>query len=239
MRLRRMAAAPGDRDGELVGRGEHRAGIDAEGPDRHARHVVHAVDLLDVPAVHQPVLDHCLAAAAAFLGRLEDQHRGAVEIARLGKVARRAEQHRHVPVMAAGMHLAGNGRGIVCTRLLEERQRIHVGTEADHPAASVAPAVDDADHARPPDTGRHLVDAERPQLLGDRRRRPVHLVEDFRMPVQVVPPGGDVVGQFGEAIDDRHGCGSRLRRRARGAAGRPPGRRSRPPRRARRRSACW
>ena len=68
---------------------------------------MHAVDLLDAEALHQAVLDHRLAAAAAFLGRLEDDDRGAVEIARLGEVARGAEQHRGVAVMAAGVHLAG------------------------------------------------------------------------------------------------------------------------------------
>ena len=67
---------------------------------------MHAVDLLHAEAVHQPVLDHGLAAAAAFLGGLEDDDRGAVEIAGLGEIARGAEQHRGVPVMAAGVHLA-------------------------------------------------------------------------------------------------------------------------------------
>ncbi len=36
----------------------------------------------------------------------KDQVHGAVEIAVLGEVARRAEQHRRVAVMAAGVHLA-------------------------------------------------------------------------------------------------------------------------------------
>ena len=83
------------------------AGPDGEGADRQARHVVHAVDLLDAEAVHQAVVDHRLAAAAAFLGGLEDHHRGAVEIARLGQVVGGAEQHRGVAVVAAGVHLAG------------------------------------------------------------------------------------------------------------------------------------
>ena len=68
--------------------------------------IVHAVDLLDTPAVHQPVIDHRLAAGAALLGRLEDDDGGAVEVARLGQVLGGAEQHRCVAVMAAGVHLA-------------------------------------------------------------------------------------------------------------------------------------
>ena len=100
--------------------------------DRHARHVVHAVDLLDAEALHQAVLDHRVAAAAAFLGRLEDHHRRAVEIARLGEIFRGAQQHGGVPVMAAGMHLAGDlGRVGHVGRLLD-RQRVHVGAQADH-----------------------------------------------------------------------------------------------------------
>jgi hypothetical protein len=51
-----------------------------------------------------------LPPAAALLGRLEDHDRGAGEVARLGEVARAPEQHRGVPVMAAGVHLARHGR---------------------------------------------------------------------------------------------------------------------------------
>ena len=107
VRLRGVAAAAGDLDGEVVGGGEERAGADREVADRGAGHVVHAVDLLDAEALHQPVVDHLPAAAAALLGRLEDHHRGAVEVAGLGEVLRGAEQHRGVAVVAAGVHLAG------------------------------------------------------------------------------------------------------------------------------------
>ena len=44
--------------------------------------VVHAEDLLAGELLEQPVLDHRLGAAAAFLGRLEDEVHGAVEVAR-------------------------------------------------------------------------------------------------------------------------------------------------------------
>ena len=70
--IARMAALALDVDRELVARRHEAAGADAETAGRHARHVVHAVDLLDAEALHQPVLDHRLAAGAAFFGRLED-----------------------------------------------------------------------------------------------------------------------------------------------------------------------
>ncbi len=101
---------------------------------------MHAVDLLDAEAVHQAVLDHGLAAGAAFLGRLEDHDGGAGEVARLGEVARRAEQHGGVPVMAAGVHLAGHGRLVGQVVRLLDRQRVHVGAQSDH-LGRVRPAL--------------------------------------------------------------------------------------------------
>ena len=41
-----------------------------------------------------------------LVGRLKDEMHGAVEIARSGEIACRAQEHRRVPVMAAGVHLA-------------------------------------------------------------------------------------------------------------------------------------
>ncbi len=45
---------------------------------------MHAVDFLDAEAVHEAVLNHRLAAGAAFLGRLENDDRRAGEVARFG-----------------------------------------------------------------------------------------------------------------------------------------------------------
>ena len=107
----------------------------ANWPTGRPGHVVHAVDLLDAEALHHAVLDHRAAAAAAFLGRLEDDHGGAVEIARLGEVLRGAQQHGGVAVMAAGVHLAGRLGGVGQAGRLVDRQRVHVGAQADHLAA--------------------------------------------------------------------------------------------------------
>src|SRR3546814_20719659 len=47
VRLRRMAAAPPDGDGTLVGSRHDGAAANGELADRNARHVVHAIDFLD------------------------------------------------------------------------------------------------------------------------------------------------------------------------------------------------
>src|SRR3954466_1925472 len=92
----------------MVGCGHHGTGPESKEPDRDARHVVHAIDLLDAEALHEAVLDHCVTASAALLGRLEDQHRRAVEVARLSEVLSGPEQHGGVAVMTTGMHPAGD-----------------------------------------------------------------------------------------------------------------------------------
>ena len=85
---RRMAAQALDVDPQLVGGRQHGTGPDGELADRQAGEIVHPIDLFDPETVHQPVIDHFAAAAAALLGRLEDQHGGAGEIAGLGQIAR-------------------------------------------------------------------------------------------------------------------------------------------------------
>ena len=208
MRTRRVAADALDVDGEMVGRRHDRAGADRELADRQARIVVHAVDFADPEAVHHAVLDHRLAAGAALFRRLEDDDRGAGEIARLGEIARGAEQHRGVAVMAAGVHLAGRRRLVREVGGFHDRQRIHVGAQPDrlYPAVGRLAAMDDADHAGPADAGDHLVAAEALELVRHRGRGPVHVVEQFRMRVKVVAPFGDVAVQGRNAVDDRHWC---------------------------------
>ena len=152
---------PVERDGEAVGGRHHRAGADGEGADRDARHVVHAVDLLDAETVHHAVLDHLRAAAAALLGRLEDHDGRAVEVARLGEVLGRAEQHRRVAVVAAGMHDAG--RPSTCRgRPSPPRSAARPCRRAGRSTLPelVAAALDHADDAGAADAGHDLVAAE-------------------------------------------------------------------------------
>jgi hypothetical protein len=76
------------------------------------RHVVERIDLPMPNRSMMPLGAHHPRAAAAFLGGLKDQRDLAREIPRLGQVFRSPQQHRGVPVMAAGMHLAGGWRHV-------------------------------------------------------------------------------------------------------------------------------
>ena len=128
--------------------------------------------------------------------------RGAVEGPRLGEVARRAEQHRGVPVVAAGVHLARRASRVGKPGLLLDRQRVHVGAKPD--AAMLPLPFEHADHPGPADAAMHR-DAPGGELLGDDRGGALLLEADLRMGVEVVPPGDEVVGEAGDAVEDGHG----------------------------------
>ncbi len=73
--------------------------------------VVQAEDRVAREAIEQAVGDHALCAAvlAGFFGRLEDQVHRAGEVAGARQLARGAQQHGGVAVMAAGVHFSGDG----------------------------------------------------------------------------------------------------------------------------------
>ena len=121
---------------------------------------MHAVDLLDAEPVHQSVVDHRHRARAALFGRLEDDDGVAGEIAGLGQAPRRAEQHRGMPIVTAGVHFARDPGAIGEVGRLLDRQRVHVGAESDRARASALGAANDADHASAADGGLDLVAAE-------------------------------------------------------------------------------
>ena len=165
---------------------------------------MHAVDFLDAEALHHAVLDHGKAAAAAFFRRLEHHDRRPGEVARLGEVLGRAQQHRRMPVMAAGVHLARHGGLIRQAGFLDDGQRVHVGAKSHHLRPRLV-APDDPDHAGPANARHHLVTAKGFQFVGHQRRRPVNVVLQLRVGMDVVPPAGDFPVQVGDAVDNRHG----------------------------------
>jgi hypothetical protein len=172
---------------------------------REARHVVHAVDFPDVPAIHHAVINHGLAACPAFFGRLEDDGHRAFEFTGESEMLRSAQQHRRVPVMAAGMHLSRRLRGVGKVGFLGNRQRIHIGAQAHHPAAGAVPSVNEADDARAADAFHHLVATEFPQLRRHDAGGAMHLVEHFRVRVEIAAPAGHLVLEGGNSRIDPHG----------------------------------
>ncbi len=147
MRSRSVGAHALDIDGECIRRRHHRSGPDAKGANRHTRIIVHAVDFTDAETIQHSVVEHRLGARTAFFCRLKDHHCSACKVAGVGEVARGAEQHGRVAIMAAGVHLARHGRLVRKIIGLFDRQRIHVGAQPDRLASRALAPANDADHA--------------------------------------------------------------------------------------------
>ena len=126
-----MRAIALDGDVEEIGAGHRRSRQDRDLAMVQVGRVVQPVDLVAGKFLEQAVLDHGARAAETFFGGLEDEVHGAVEILRLRQVARGAEQHGGVAVMAAAVEAAGNGRAPFQVGVLFHRQRVHVGAQAD------------------------------------------------------------------------------------------------------------
>ena len=131
LRHRRVTAAPRHDDLEHVGGRHHRARPQADAADRQAGPVMHAVHCGYGKFFEQALLNHHSAAGLVLFGRLEDEAHGAPKPARLGQVAGGTEQHRRVPIVAAGVHLAGPRRAMREVVALFQRQRVHVGAQTD------------------------------------------------------------------------------------------------------------
>ena len=169
---------------------------------------MHAVDLLNAEAIHQPVLDHRGSSRAALFRGLKDHHRVAGKISRLREIAGRAEQHRGMAVVTAGMHQAFRLGGVGKIGLFLDRQRIHVGPQSDHLDVAIAgrlPALDDADHAGLAEAGRDFIAAKLPQAVGHEGRGAVNVIQQLWVFMDIAAPGLDVGLQIGDAVDDGHG----------------------------------
>ena len=102
-----------------------------------------AVRALDAETLDQPVLDHCFSPAEAFLRGLKHEcDRPGDFVAAVSDQRGGAEQNCDVAVVSAGMHRPVRLRAVRVIELLENRQRIHVGTQHDGPAGPRRPAGD-------------------------------------------------------------------------------------------------
>src|SRR5208282_756782 len=130
-----------------VGGGEQRARFRGDRVDRNAGLIVEGEDSVARRLVEQPFFDHHPAAAAALFGQLKDQVHGAFEVAGGGEVFGGAEQHRRVPIVAAGVHPAVVLRAMGEIVQLLDRQRVHIGAQTDR--GRDVTATDRADHPVP------------------------------------------------------------------------------------------
>jgi hypothetical protein len=184
VRHRAVPAAPAHRDADFVGRGHDRAGAHRELARRQARPVVQPVDLVHREALEEALLHHDIRAAAAFLGRLENDVRRAVIVAGLGEIAGGAEQHGRMAVVAAGVHAPLVARAMRDVRRLVDRQAVHVGAQADGAAARRFAARDHADHTGLGDAAMHL-DAQARELVRDDARGARLLEGELGMRMQI------------------------------------------------------
>ena len=205
VRQRAMASHPLDDDGEHVTGCGDGARLHHHLPLCLSRQIMQGKDAVAGKAGEQPILDHPHRAALVFLRRLEDQTHRAIEIACLGKVAGKAQQHGCMPVMAAGMHLAGIFRSIGKIGLLRDRQRIHVGAQADGPArGAIAEAGDDTGLGDP---RRHL-EAEAGAFLRHDAGGAFLLEQHLGMRMEVMPDGGEIGEMLLEEVLDHRFCGT-------------------------------
>jgi len=131
---------------------------------------------------------------------------GALEVSRPGKVLGGAEQHRRVPVMTAGVHLAVGGRAMGELVQLLDRQRIHIGAQPDRRRrVAASDGTDDPGSGEP---AMHL-DAVFGELGGDEIGSALLGKGQFGMGVDVAADRRQFVQIIGDFGEDRH-RGSRV-----------------------------
>jgi hypothetical protein len=100
-------------------------------PEWRARAIVHAKDLVAGEFLEQALVKHGESPAHALFAGLEDEVDSAVEAAHLGEVARGAQEHGGVTVVAARMHDAVLTALVANAGRFQYRQCVHVGPEAN------------------------------------------------------------------------------------------------------------
>ncbi len=195
-----MAAAAVDGDFETIGAGHHRPFHHGEAARRQSRPVVQAEHHFHREFFEQAFLHHVLAAALVLLGRLEDEVDGAIEAALVAQSHQRlgrAEQHRRVAVVAAGMHLPLVFRAVRKAVEFGQRQRVHVGAQAD--GAGAAAAGQPGDHAGAGQAAMHL-DADGLELGGDDIGGALLVKSQFRVGMDVAADGRDARGEVRQQV---------------------------------------
>ncbi len=199
---RTVPALARDVDMKSIDSGEDGTGRGVERANGRAGGAVQGIDLGNVETVQDPLLHHDLRTAAALFGRLKNEGDPPCKIAGLRQIARGTQQHGRVPVVAAGMHLARIGRGIVKARLLIHRQGIHIGTQSNCRPGRLA--VQNGHHTRGRNPFVDFIHPEFAQTRHNKRRRLVAVELQLWVRMQMPAPRGHVLGEIGDTIDNGH-----------------------------------
>ena|GEM_PF-1288402 len=127
-------------------------------------------------------MNHLLRTEAAFFAGLENQFDSPVEpIAQLGDLHGGQQQGGGVSIVTTGVHQARLGRRVLGSRLFDDGQCVHVGTQCDGLAR--ASRIQHADHTSADDAFSDFI-AQATQFVGDARRGLVFLELQFGMSVK-------------------------------------------------------
>ncbi len=201
-----MSSLPRDLDLEGIGRGVDGSRANDNRAGRVMSIEVAGEDHLDVR--ERPLLHHPAGARPQLLSWLENEPHGQRWHVAIAEQLGRAQQHRHVAVVPAGVHDARHFRGELEAGLFLDRQAIHLSPKRYEGA--VGPAGDLGDHSVP----RHTVPVgygPLVQIAADSPRRRRLLVAELRPLVQLPSDGDQLLPQVGRHLYDAHGM--RLRRR--------------------------
>ena len=150
MRSRGVPALAVQRDLDVVGGRRDRPGPHRDPSDGQPRIAVQREDPRHpVDRARRDGVDR--AAGHQLLGGLEDQPNTDRQLGHRVQRERRAEQHRGVRVVAAGVRDVGHHRGVGHSGAVGHRQRIHIGAQRDARAVLGTEVADQAGAA-----GKHL-----------------------------------------------------------------------------------
>ena len=159
--------------------------------------------------VEEPLVEHVLRAAVALLAGLEHEEHPTRQLRpSIDEQPRRAQQHRDVGVVAAGVHRPVDLGGEVEPSVLGQRQGVHVGAEEDRRAG--LGAVDQrGDGAEPAPEDR--LEPEPLELLDDDRLGDRQIGPDLRVAMDPAADRHDVgqqragVGEQGREVGRKFG----------------------------------
>ncbi|MCY1407004.1 hypothetical protein D9M68_505190 [compost metagenome] len=139
-----VATGAVDDDGRAVGGGHAGAGQHAEAAYRHAGGIVQGEQGVAGEQAEHALVEHAPGAGTAvtFLGGLEEQMQGAAPAAFAGQFAGRRQEHGGMPVMAAGVHLAGNAAAPGTATAFLDGQGVQLGAQAEGRPLAVAQGSD-------------------------------------------------------------------------------------------------